>query len=304
MSFMHSKLEGRYKTIFNILAVILALNWFVSFAKIIYGWISHSGSMFADGIHSLSDGASNLIGMIGIWMAAQPPDEDHPYGHKKYETFSALAISTFLLVVCVFLVKDAVEMFLRPHKPEVTLLSFVIMIGTMAINWAVTVYERKKGRELQSDILMSDALHTQSDLLTSVAVLVSLISVKFGFPQMDGIATIFIAAFIGWAAFGIIRSCSEVLCDHVVLDVSEIKKIVLNVDKIKSCHEIRTRGRKDDVYIDLHILVDNDMPVAEAHDLSNYIEGEIKKNIEGVSDVVVHIEPESHDHPEKRGQTS
>ncbi|MBI4971172.1 MAG: cation transporter [Candidatus Omnitrophica bacterium] len=290
------KPQDRYKKIFFVLGLILVLNWAVALAKVIYGWMSHSGSMFADGIHSFADGASNVIGMIGISLASQPADEDHPYGHKKYETFSALAIATFLIVICVFLIKDAVNMFYHPRIPKVTVFSFVVMVVTMAVNWGVTTYERKKGRELQSDILLSDALHTQTDILTSFSVIVSLIAVRFGFPMVDSFVTAFIAVFIGYAAFGIIKESSEVLCDHVVLDVSEIRKVVLAVDKIRSCHEIRTRGRKDDVYVDLHILVDNAMPVAEAHDLANYIEDEIKKNIEGVTDVVVHIEPESHSH--------
>ena len=242
MAFSLPKLQGPYKTIFHVLAAILVLNWLVAFAKMIYGWKSHSGSMFADGIHSLSDGASNVIGIFGIWMASQPPDKHHPYGHKKYETFAALAIATVLLVICVFLIKDAFTLFYHPHTPEVTPISFAVMIITIAINWGVTVYERRRGKELQSDILLSDALHTQTDLLTSFAVIVSLICVNYGFPMMDSIATLFIAVFIGMAAFGIIKESSDVLCDHMVLDVSEIRKIVLSVDKIRSCHEIRTRG--------------------------------------------------------------
>jgi len=291
------KLQGRYLKIFNILILILVLNWLVALAKIIYGLMTHSGSMFADGIHSLSDGASNVIGILGIWLASKPADATHPYGHKKYETFAALAISTFLLVVCVFLIKDAFVMFYHPHQPEVTPISFAVMLITIAVNWGVMAYEKRKGKELQSDILLSDALHTQTDILTSFSVIVSLVSVHFGFPIMDALAQLFIAGFIAWAAWNIIKESSDVLCDHVVLDVSEIRKIVLKVDKIRSCHEIRTRGRKDDVHVDLHVLVQNEMPIQEAHDLANYIEGEIKKNIEGVSDVIVHIEPEGYQHP-------
>lgn len=297
MAFAIPKLSGRYQKIYHVLAAILILNWLVALAKTVYGWMTQSGSMFADGIHSFSDGASNVIGIIGIWMASQPPDLDHPYGHKKYETFAALAISTFLLVLCVFLVKEALTRFYVPRVPEVTVVSFLVMLGTIAVNWGVTVYERKKGRELASDILMSDALHTQADILTSFSVIASLICVQLGFLWVDPLATLFIAVFIGRAALRIIKSSSDVLCDHVVVDVSEIRNLVLSVQKIRSCHEIRTRGRKDDVHVDLHVLVESSMTVEEAHDLANRIEEDIKKNIEGVSDVVVHIEPESHRHP-------
>lgn len=297
MKFFAPQLEGRYLKIFDILVVILALNWLVALAKVVYGWLTHSGSMFADGVHSFSDGASNIIGIIGIWWAAKPPDEDHPYGHKKYETFAALTIATFLAVVCVYLVKDAIHRLTEPSVTQVTAISFAVMIITMFVNGSVTWYERKKGRELESDILISDALHTQTDLLTSLAVIISLICVHFGWPLADAIATLFIAVFIASAAIRIIKSSSEVLCDHVVLDVSEIRKVVEGVSKIRSCHEIRTRGRKDDVHVDLHILVANTMPIEEAHDLANQIESEIKQKIKGVTDVIVHIEPESHKHP-------
>ena len=295
-----SKLEGRYQKIFYVLGAILVLNWLVALAKVIYGWMSHSGSMFADGIHSFADGASNIIGMVGISVASQPPDEHHPYGHKKYETFAALAIAALLIVISVFLVKDAFQMFYQPHTPEVTGISFAVMLITMAVNWAVMVYEKNKGRELQSDVLVCDALHTQSDILTSVSVLVSLIAVKLGFPMMDAITTLFIAGFIGWAAFGIVKESSDVLCDRVVVDESQIRDLVLSVPKIRACHEIRTRGRRDDVHVDLHILVANEMPIAEAHDLASHIEEIIKKHIEGVTDVIVHIEPESHEHGDKK----
>ena len=297
MSFNVPRLEGRYTAVFRILAAILFLNLGVAAAKLIYGWISHSGSMFADGIHSFSDGASNIVGMIGIWMASRPPDEDHPYGHKKHETFGALAISAFLLVICVFLIREAILRFRSPHMPEVTVASFVVMSVTILVNAGVTWYERKRGRELESDVLLSDALHTQADLLTSLSVIVSLVCVRLGFPLADPIATVFIAFFVGWAAFRIIRASSDVLLDHVVLDVTEIERLVRSVPKIRGCHEIRTRGRRDDVHVDLHILVDNKMPIEEAHELASHIEEKIKRDIRGVTDVIVHIEPSSHHHP-------
>jgi len=258
--------------------------------------MTQSGSMFADGIHSFSDGASNIIGMIGIWVASNPPDEDHPYGHQKYETFSALAISTFLFVVCFFIIKGAITRFFHPVVPEVTSLSFVVMIVTMFVALGVTLYERRVAKELKSDLLMSDALHTQTDVLTSLAVIVALIGTRMGFPIVDPIVSLVIAAVIGWAAFGIIKESSDVLCDKVVLDEKEIKRVAMTIPGVKDCHEVRTRGRKDYIYVDLHILVDSTLSVEAAHEIANNIEDTIKEKIQGVFDVFVHIEPLSHHH--------
>ena len=290
------RLEGRYRQIFNVLFWTLILNWAVALSKIIYGWMSQSGSMFADGIHSLSDGASNIIGLIGISMAAKPPDDDHPYGHKKYETFAALAISTFLLVLCVILVKEAIGRFHHPVLPQVTWISFAVMIGTMGVNAWVTWYERKKGKELTSDILLSDSLHTQTDLWTSFTVIIALIGASLGFSVLDPIATLLIAGFIGWAGIQIVKSSSDVLCDHVVLDVSEIQKIALSVGKIRSCHEIRTRGLPDHIFVDLSVHVRATMSLTEAHDVAHQVEDSLKQQFEGVAEVIVHIEPDGQCH--------
>ncbi len=293
----NQKLTGRYLTIFRIMILILILNWGVALAKTIYGWMTQSASMLADGIHSFSDGASNLIGMIGIWWASQPPDEDHPYGHEKYETFASLAIATFLFIVCFFILKDAVFNLFSPRVPQVTVISFFIMIVTIIINIGVTIYERKKAKELGSDILMSDSIHTQSDILTSFSVIVSLVCIQLGWPIVDSIASFFIGGFIGWAAFGIIKESSDVLCDRVVLNHDEIRHVVNQIEGVEDCHEIRTRGRKDHVYVDLHVLVDPKISVEEGHDVANRIEDNIKANLKVVYDVFVHIEPSTHHHP-------
>ncbi|MEW6087932.1 MAG: cation diffusion facilitator family transporter [bacterium] len=283
--------QKRYKNIKSILFIILILNWLVALAKILYGIYTQCISMTADGFHSLTDGASNIIGLIGITIASKPKDKEHPYGHKKYETLASLSIAALLAVVCFNLIKGSILRFLNPAVPKADIKSFIIITGTMLINFLVMKYEYKKGEDLKSDILISDSLHTKSDIFTSLSVLVTLIAIKLGFPVLDPIATIIISLFIAGAAYEIIKGGSDILCDTAPIDEKKIKNIVLNITGVKTCHKIRTRGRPDDIHLDLHVQINPDTQMDKAHEISNSIESTIKTNIKEITDVVVHMEP-------------
>jgi cation diffusion facilitator family transporter len=283
--------EERFRKIRRILIYILILNWGVAAAKLLYGLLIRSASMTADGFHSFSDGSSNIMGLFGVWLASRPLDESHPYGHKKFETLTSIGISVLLFLVCFNVVRQGVLRFLHPVIPEVNLSGFLVMGATMAINLSVMTYETKKGRALKSDILISDALHTRADLLTSSSVVVTFIGIRLGYPIFDPIATLVIAGFIAYAALGILRESSRVLSDGVAIQIDEIRRVVVSIKGVKECHQIRSRGRTDDIHIDLHVLVDPEMHVHRAHHLSYAIENKIKRDFPGVTDVVVHLEP-------------
>ncbi|KPK98251.1 MAG: cation transporter [Omnitrophica WOR_2 bacterium SM23_72] len=289
---MSPLVKEHYSRIKGILVFVLLLNWLVALAKILYGLFTRCQSMTADGFHSLSDGASNIIGIIGIHFACQPKDKEHPYGHKKYETFFSLGIAALLFLLAFNLAKAGIDRLYNPIIPQIDIKSFIIMVVTMAINIAVMRYERKKGKQLNSDILISDALHTKADIFTSLSVIITLIVIKLGYPVLDPIATIIISLFIAHAGFDIARHSSAVLCDTaVILDDKKIADIVLGIKGVKACHKIRSRGRPDDVHLDLHVQVHADMHMDNAHKISYAIEAAIKKEVPGVTDVVVHMEP-------------
>ncbi|MDD5078033.1 MAG: cation diffusion facilitator family transporter [Candidatus Omnitrophica bacterium] len=289
---MTAEIQKHYQKIRKILLWILALNWAVALAKIIYGLNSHCFSMTADGFHSLSDGTSNLIGIVGIHFACQPVDKDHPYGHKKYETLFSLGIAAMLFLVAFNLLKAG---WTRLHQPVLFTTepgSFIIMLITMAVNSGVMYYENKAGRKLKSDILVSDSLHTRADIFTSLSVIVSLAVNKLGFPVIDPIVTMMISLFIGYAAFSIAKQSSDVLCDTAVfLDDRKVRNIVLGVKGVRACHKIRSRGRIDDIHLDLHVQVNPSMHMDSAHQISYRIEGALKSSIPEITDVVVHMEP-------------
>lgn len=285
------KMLNRFTQIRKVLLYVLVLNWIVAFAKIIYGLITSCASMSADGMHSFSDGASNIIGLIGIWAASQPVDKGHPYGHKKYETFSAIGIAMLLILICVQILHEAFSRFRQPVMPDVTGISFLIMFFTMVVNIFVMWYEVKKSKGLKSDILYSDAMHTRSDILVSISVIATLVSIKMGVPVMDTIVSVVIAGLIGYAAFEILRDSSNVLCDKAPVVSDKIKDICRDIAGVKECHRIRARGRQDDIHVDLHAVVNPNMHVGSAHEITEMIEKTIKEKITGVTDVVVHIEP-------------
>jgi cation diffusion facilitator family transporter len=286
----------RLQKVKKVLLYTLLLNITVAVAKILYGYATNAISMVSDGFHSFFDGTSNVIGLIGILIASRPPDEDHPYGHRKYETLSTIAIAVLIFIAGLQILKKVYSGIQSPHPIEVTPLSFIIMATTLLINIGVMTYETRKGRELHSDFLLADAMHTKADIFISLSVVISLVAAKAGFPVIDIIASVLITFFIIKMGFSILKSATEVLTDSARISPDEIREIILPMHGVKGCHEIRTRGKEGAVNIDLHVLVDPEVKTQEAHDLAHSVEETIKKEFPSVIDVVVHIEPYSIDH--------
>lgn len=281
----------RTSEIRKVLLITLALNILVSAAKIFYGYITDSISIFSDGFHSLFDGVSNIVGLIGIYIASHPPDEKHPYGHKKYETVFTIFVGLLMLITCFEVFKKVYESLTGRYATTVTVVSFWVMVVTMLINIFVSIYERRMGTSLNSEFLIADSKHTKSDIFVSIGVIVSLIFIKLGFPIADPIAGVIVGIFIAKAGIDIIRESTETLVDRTQMDTSIVKEIACTVDGVMECHEIRTRGTKSHIFVDLHVLVDPSLPVEDAHKIAEAVEKEIKSKISEVVDVVVHIEP-------------
>jgi cation diffusion facilitator family transporter len=168
-----------------------------------FGYATGAVSIVSDGFHSLTDSASNIIGLIGARAASKPPDEDHPYGHRKYETLAAGGIFVFLVLVVVEVLRGALErLYGNAPPPQIGLSSFVVMGVTLAVNLLVVRYESGRGRALKSELLLADAMHTRSDVLTSCAVLVSLAGVWLGYPLLDPIGGLIVAARPGYSRTG------------------------------------------------------------------------------------------------------
>ena len=280
-----------FKQARRVLIYTLILNWLVASAKLVCGIITRSASMTADGFHSFADGTNNIIGLVGFYIAGRPVDKTHPYGHEKYETLTALGIGGLLLIVAFNIIKNAIQRISNPVIPEVNIGSFIVMTITVGINIFVMVYENREGKRLKSDFLVVDSYHTRSDIFVSLSVIGSLIAVKIGMPIIDAIMALLIAVFIGFSAFEILWQTSRVLSDAAVVPPENIKNIIMGFDDVVNCHNIRTRGRQDNICVDLHIWVKPNMHIDRSHELAHSIEEKLKKEIPGVREVITHIEP-------------
>jgi len=281
-----------YVAVKKILIYTLLLNLFVSLAKFGYGYLIRSLSLIADGYHSLFDGTSNVVGLVGIWLANHPPDRNHPYGHRKYETFSLFGISILLFLGCYKVLRDAYLRFRDSIVPEVSSLSFIVLLATMGINLFVMMWERKRGKELRSEILIADSLHTRSDIIASFSVLISFGAVYLGFPLVDPIAAFVIALLIGKTGFEILSEVIKVFSDYSRISPGLIRDVALGIAGVRDVLDIRTRGTSSEVYVDLRLHVPREMRIEEAHQLAHRVEDRIKEEFKEVTEVVVHVEPE------------
>lgn len=266
-------MTNNYKKVSRVLFIILLANMAVAFMKIIVGFSIKSNSLTADGFHSLTDGSSNIVGLIGIYFASKPRDEDHPYGHGKFEMLAGLFIAIMLFLIGAEVIISAVDRIINPVMPEISVVSIIILLITLVINIIVSKYEYAKGIEYNSQILISDSMHTRSDIYVSIGVLATLICIKLGLPVIiDSITSFVVAGFIIHAGYEIFVDNGGILVDKAVINTGDIEKIVLSFDQVKNIHQIRSRGYKNDMYIDMHIMTEADMSVEKSHELIHSID--------------------------------
>lgn len=289
----------RYTAVTRVLLRVLFLNIAVAVAKLVFGYATGAVSIISDGFHSLTDSASNIVGLVGIRAARQPPDQNHPYGHRKFETLASAGIFFFLLLVLVEVLRTAIDRFQSGGAPAITSTSFVLMGATLLVNLGVVAYESAAARRFRSELLMADSHHTRSDVLTSVSVIGALIGVKMGYPIFDPLAALFVAGFIGWSGWLIAREASRVLSDATVLNEQDVERVVRSVPGVLGCHHIRTRGSADHAFLDLHVWAARDMRLEEAHSLSHVVKDLLLEKYPELADVIIHIEPPPQDtaHP-------
>jgi cation diffusion facilitator family transporter len=285
--------DGGFRKVQQILLVILLLNLLVAGAKIFVGSVIKSAGMTADGFHSLSDGFSNVVGLIGVYFASQPEDDRHPYGHNKFETLAGMLISIMLFLAGGKVVLGAVRRFRAPIIPEITVESLLLLLVTLVINIVVCVVEYRKGEELNSQILISDSMHTRSDIYISAGVLITLAGIRFGLPAViDPIVSLAVAGFILHAGYEIFQETSGVLLDSVAVDSGAIREIVMGFEDARDVHDIRSRGSRNSLSIDLHITVDPKLDVETAHKLVHDIEDAVRGKFGAHAQVIAHVEPD------------
>jgi cation diffusion facilitator family transporter len=275
----------------RVLGITLLLNVVVSAAKILVGTLAGSMAMVADGYHSLTDGANNVAGLVVTGYAYAPPDEGHPYGHRKFETAATLAIALALLSVSYHLISEALSRSAATELPEIGPLAWAVMIVTLVVNMFVASYEARQGRKLQSTYLIADSAHTRSDIYVTLGVIASFAGARAGVVWMDGLVSIGIAIFIAYLGVQILVGSFHTLTDRAVIPYEALAPVVRAVPGVIDCREIRTRGGPGSIHVDLIVHVDGTMPLRDAHDIADWIEAALMMQRPDIVDVVVHLEP-------------
>ncbi|HEY3998149.1 MAG TPA: cation diffusion facilitator family transporter [Candidatus Xenobia bacterium] len=285
-------MDARSAGISRVIWKVLILNAFAAIAKAVTGFACGSLAMGADALHSLMDMSANVMALVGCRWGSQPADEDHPYGHSKFQTLSALGISMLLGVSCFEVLESAIGRLAHPVPPVAPgVAPFIVMFATLVANVWASVYESQMSRAWSSLVLQADAQHTRSDVLTSVSVLASLLGARAGLPWADAAVAVGVAAFLAWTAVGLVKMVSQVLVDGVAVDPREVRQIVMDIGGVEDCHRIRSRRGEYGIWLDLHVLVDPEMSTRQAHEIAEEVERRLRVRYGSEADVMVHIEP-------------
>lgn len=273
----------------RVLVITMVLNFAATAVKLAAGLATGALSVIADALDSLFDGLSNAVGLAGLHAAGKPPDAEHPYGHRKFETLSALSIAFLLFLTTYQLLVTAWNRLQSEVVPQVNLWVIAAMVLSMLIQALTSAYELRQGRKQRSEVLVADALHTRASILVSLSVLGGLGLVRLGFPIADPLLAAVVALVIGKIGVDILRETLPVLVDRAPISPYEIAEVVGDVGGVESFHRVRSRGAPGNAAVDLHVRVS---PAKSMHE-ANAVADEVRRrllNLDGITDVTVHVE--------------
>jgi cation diffusion facilitator family transporter len=282
----------------KVLIITLVLNVTVLLLKVIVGFWTGALSLIADALHSLTDSANNILGLVAIRFASPYPDREHPYGHRKFEAVAAIGITASLLFVCFEILQVAFERLLAGGKIlDISAPTMWIMVIVLGINIFVAFYERRVGRRLNSHILIADAYHTMSDIWITLAVLLGLVGIWIGnltgyswLNWLDVIMALPVAGFALWSAWEVFKSNLPILVDEAAIAPEEIAAIATSVPGVINCHDIASRGVVgQQVFIEMHMIV-APQDVETAHGITEQVE-ELLLIQFAPARITIHVEP-------------
>jgi cation diffusion facilitator family transporter len=275
--------------------VCAALNLVLSVIKVVIGTIGHSQALIADGIHSLSDLASDAMVLVAIKFGSREADADHPYGHARFETVATIALGVLLLLVAIGIGLDAADRIANPAS--------LLTPGYLALGGAIVSivtkewmywYNIRVAKQLNSSLMRANAWHHRSDAISSVIVLVGIGGTMLGLPWLDAVSAIGVALMIGKIGWDLGWGGVRDLVDTGVGtdDLQHIREIIETVDGVQAFHKLRTRRMGDGILIEAHVLVGNQVTVSEGHMISDRVRARLLAEHDEVSDVLIHIDPE------------
>lgn len=287
--------DARLKRSLRVTLVGLAANMLLTGAKFTAGILGHSQALIADAVESLSDIFSSIIVWRGIVIAAEPADEDHPYGHGKAEPLAAATVATMLLAAAAWIAVESFHKIAQPH-PAPAPFTLLVLLGVIGIKEGLFRFVLRESISVESSAVHTDAWHHRADVITSVAagigISIALLGGK-GYESADEFAAIVAAAIIVWNAWKLLRPALNELMDRspgreLRERIRHIAEAVEGVDRIEKCL-VRKMGYH--FYADMHVEVDPQMTVKRSHEIAHVVKDRIRAQIPRVRDVLVHIEP-------------
>jgi len=291
-----SESEERYQQIKKVTIIGLVTNIFLAFSKTLLGFIGQSQALIADGVHSMADLISDLIVLVAAKQASRKADEEHPYGHGRFETVAEVALGSFLVAVAAGILIDALTRIYEPERLlSPTWFALVAAVISILANESLFQYTIRVAKKIKSTLLTANAWHHRSDAISSIIALVGIAGAMMGFPVLDAVAAIGVSLLIAKVGWDITwRSLRELVDTALAPEkVEEIRKVILSVNGVKAVHSLRTRSVGSNALVDVHILVVNSrISVSEGHQISERVSRQLISEIEDVTDVTVHIDPE------------
>jgi cation diffusion facilitator family transporter len=286
----HTKLKNR------VTIVGALVNVFLSIIKIGFGILGQSAALIADGVHSLSDLASDLLVLVAVKLGAREADHDHPYGHRRFETIATVILGVGLIVISAGIAWDVYERFLQPERMLIPKLSTlgIAAISILSNEWLYQ-YTKRVATITRSKLLLANAWHHRSDAISSVIVLIGIAATLFGYAWADALAAILVALMVAKIGVNLVSDSIKELVDTGLSDslVGEIRAEIIATEGVKDIHLLRTRQMGEDALVDAHIVVNSRITVSEGHMIGDVVRDVLIDRFDDVQEVLVHVDPEN-----------
>ncbi len=277
----------------------MVLNILLSGGKVLAGIVASSSAIIADGLHSLSDLASDIMVLWGIRAAKMPPDEDHHYGHFRYEAVTALLVGVLLCGAALFIAGEAIYTISQRHGGVRNWLPFYMAISSIVTKELLYWWTRAVGRKFNNPAVIANAWHHRSDAFSSIAAAAGIAGALIGGERwsfLDHLTAVLLASFLVYVGVRIVRDAWYRLCDQAPRSDTQqqMKNAIRAIPGVRGFHAFRARhaGAGNRIEMDVHIQVDPSISVQQGHEIASQVEQEIRRTNPDVSNIVVHIEPE------------
>ncbi len=288
--------DNYHKTAYQVSAVSLVGNFFLSFVKLFAGLVSHSAALISDSVHSASDVLSTFVVIIGIKISSKEADDDHPYGHERFECVAAMLLSGVLALVGVGIGYEGVTAIVdESYRDAIIPGIFALVVAAISIigkeaMYRYTIYYAHK---INSTALVADAWHHRSDAFSSIGALIGIAGARLGLPICDPIASVVICAFILKAAWDIFKDATNKMVDHACAKEtqSQIRDCVMSVEGVKRVENLKTREFGAKIYVDLIICADGQLALKDAHCIAHQVHDKLESNFSEIKHCMVHVDP-------------